>query len=151
MHEELLRLAKLLAADTGGLPRWVAHNRAISTAYYALFHALAELCGRELVGVWTPWHPFRYIYRSLDHGQARKVFEGLRTRAPGQTTSDLAQVFIDLQKARHAAAYDPGFRVSGAELTDMLVRAELGIGLIAQVPRSERKLLAAQLIGRTRN
>lgn len=151
MHEELLRLAKVLAADLGGLPRWVAHNRAVSTAYYAVFHAIAELCARQLVGAWKPWPAFRQVYRSLDHGRAAAVFKDLQNdNASGRSAKDLGQIFVDLQKARHSADYDPGYRASPAELQDLIMRAELGIALIQQVPSAERKLLAARLIGRTR-
>lgn len=151
MHEELLRLARVLAADVGGLPRWVAHNRAVSTAYYALFHAVAEFCARQLVGAWRPWPAFQYVYRSLDHGRAAAVFKDLATaRHAGQSAKDLGQIFVDLQKARHTADYDPGYRVSPSELEDLITRAELGASLIGQVLPAERKLLAARLIGRTR-
>jgi hypothetical protein len=152
VHRELLRLAAVLAADTGGLPRWVARNRAVSTAYYALFHALAEFCARELVGAWTPWPPFRHIYRSVEHGHARRVFEEIaKDRTFSQEARVLGQLFVDLQKARHAADYDPGYRVSGPELADILARAQRGIDLIGQLAPGERKLLAARSIGRTRS
>jgi hypothetical protein len=151
VHLELLRLARVLAADTGGRPRWVARNRAVSTAYYGLFHALAELCARELVGAGRPWPPFRHIYRSLDHGHARRVFEETaRDRSSSRDARDLAQLFVDLQKARHAADYDLGYRVSVSELADILARAQLGVDLIGRLAPAESKLLAARLIGRTR-
>ena len=68
MYQQLLLIARELAGREVGRPRKESLARAISSAYYALFHAVAEFCGRELVGVWAPWEPFRHVYRSLDHG-----------------------------------------------------------------------------------
>lgn len=152
MYPELLRLAALLAADAAGSPRWVGRNRAISTAYYALFHALAELCARELVGAWAPWQPFRHVYRSLDHGHARNVLKTLSSDgAFGHDAGRLAEVFLDLQARRHRADYDPGFRVSAGEMANILASAELAIHLAFALPPDERRLIAARLIGRARN
>lgn len=148
---ELLRLAAVLAGDAGGSPRWVARHRAVSTAYYALFHALAEMCGRELVGAWKPWAPFRHIYRSLEHSQARRVLDAARrdTASP-KTLKTLADIFTDLQEQRHGADYDPGYRVTAGDLAAMIDRAGQAVDLLATLPAVERKLLAARLIGRTR-
>ncbi|MGU3537838.1 HEPN domain-containing protein [Methylobacterium sp. A54F] len=151
MHQELLAIARELAGRDGGRPRKESLARAISTAYYALFHALAEFCGRELVGAWAPWPPFRLIYRSLDHAAARRVFEIARTTAG---TSDdvrrLGEIFRLLQKLRHDADYDPGFRTTRRETEDLIEQAESAIQLLGRLDVSERKLLAARLIGRTR-
>jgi hypothetical protein len=108
MYEELLRLAAELATRDAGEPRWVARSRAVSTAYYGLFHAVAEFCARQLVGAWRPWQPFRHIYRSLDHGQTRRVFDSLRRS--GEFSEDavaIGEIFRQLQELRHAADYDP--------------------------------------------
>lgn len=147
----MLRLAAALAEDAGGHPRWVARHRAVSTAYYALFHALAEMCGRELVGSSRPWAPFRHIYRSLDHGQARRVLDAVRREdGASEDLKDLADIFTDLQVQRHGADYDPGYRISPADFVALLQRAEGALALLADLPTAERKLLAARLIGRTR-
>lgn len=151
MYRELLRLAGTLAAESGGRPRWVSRSRAVSTAYYALFHALAEGCARELIGAWRPWEPFRHVYRSLDHAQARRVLNLVqRDAAFGVDARRLAEAFLDLQGQRHSADYDPGYRVSPVEMADILVQAERATELVFQLSRSERKPLAARLIGRTR-
>jgi hypothetical protein len=148
----LLRLAAVLAGDAGGHPRWVARNGAVSTAYYAVFHALAEMCGRELVGAWRPWAPFRHVYRSLDHGQARRVLDAARREigAP-EPLKRLADIFTDLQEQRHGADYDPGYRVTAGDLAAIIDRAGQAIEVLADLPAADRKLLAARLIGRTRN
>ena len=151
MHRELLRLAALLGADDDGTPRWVARSRAVSTAYYALFHALADCCGRELVGARRRSEPFRHIYRSLDHGQARRVFAALRSDSlSSEAAKEIAESFIFLQDERHRADYDPSYRASGIEVLAVVVRAQRAITLLDDLASSDRKLVAARLIGRTR-
>ncbi|TXN68843.1 hypothetical protein [Methylobacterium sp. WL6] len=151
MHQELLEIALELARRGGGRPRKKSLARAVSTAYYALFHALAEFCGRELVGAWTPWAPFRQVYRSLDHGQARKVFESFRTNADASDgLKRIGESFRVLQKLRHDADYDPGFRTARREVEDLIDQAREAIALLEQLGTVERKFLAVRLIGRTR-
>ena len=152
MHGELLRLAAMLASDSGGYPRWVARSRAVSTAYYALFHALAERCARELVGAWQPWAPFRHIYRSLDHGQARRIFSTIESdRGFSEGVRLIAETFIDLQEQRHGADYDIGYRASVVEVAILLNRAKDAIESLDRIEPAARKLVAARLIGRTRS
>lgn len=148
---ELLRLATFLADEAGGSPRWVARNRAVSTAYYALFHALAELCGRELVGARRPWPAFRHVYRSLDHGAARRLLDSLRrdVRA-SEAAQRLGALFSEVQDQRHAADYDPGYRINRGDLAALIANTKRAVAALDDLPRPERKLLAARLIGRTR-
>lgn len=151
MHEELLTIAREMAVRDTGRPKKESLARSISTAYYALFHALAEWCARELIGAWRPWQPFRHVYRSLDHGTARKVFEVVRGSAEfGNDAKRIGEAFVLLQKLRHAADYDPAYRTVRQEAQDLIDRAEEAIELLKQLDPAERKLLAARLIGRTR-
>lgn len=50
MHLELLKIAAELAEREKGRPNYVSLRRSVSTAYYALFHAVADLCAKQLVG-----------------------------------------------------------------------------------------------------
>lgn len=148
---ELLRLATVLAQDAGGSPRWVARNRAVSTAYYGLFHALAEFCGRELVGARRPWPAFRHVYRSLEHGVTRRVFDSMRRDLEAsKTLRDVGALFSEVQDQRHAADYDPGYRINRGDLAALIANTKRAVAALDDLPRSERKLLAARLIGRTR-
>lgn len=151
MYGELFAIARELAMRDAGRPKKESLARAISTAYYAVFHALAEFCSREMIGAWAPWQPFRHVYRSLDHGNARKVFEGLRGSADfGQDIKLFGEAFLLLQRLRHAADYDPGYRTARREALNLIERAEEAVRLLGQLSPAERKLLAARLIGRAR-
>lgn len=63
----------------------------------------------------------------------------------------VAGIFIDLQGRRHEADYDPFYYVKNRyEMNALLEDAETAINNIEQLSRSERKLLAARLVGRAR-
>lgn len=151
MHNELLKIASELAVREVGNPKSVSLARAVSTAYYALFHAVAAFCARQLVGSYRPWKPFCHIYRSLDHGSARKVFDSLG-RSPdfGAAANEIGEAFVLLQRARHAADYDLSFRIGRKDTKELIERARQAIYLLDQLSLDESKLLAARLIGRTR-
>ena len=110
--DDLLDIAADLVRRETARPRQASLKRAVSTAYYALFHALAHECVSQTVG-WrfrSPdyWNAVTPIYRAVDHGTARTIFR----RVVSDTTSSsdlrtLAQAFIDMQAARIRADYDP--------------------------------------------
>ena len=76
--EDLIRIARGLAGGAIGgnigRPRQAELRRAVSAAYYALFHALARCCADTLVGATpasrsqTAW---TQTYRALEHGYAK--------------------------------------------------------------------------------
>ena len=66
---ELINVSRFLA---GGQPTQEALRRAVSTAYYAMFHALATSNADLIVDRRTPANESRWIatYRSLRHFRA---------------------------------------------------------------------------------
>lgn len=112
----LLAVARQLAAD----PTPESRRRAISTAYYALFHRLAAYAADRFVGPGATSRTYAIFYRSLDHTKVRSVLlelskSSIRTsyrRALGRTTSspalrDFATTFAAIQEQRQLADYDP--------------------------------------------
>ena len=152
--DHLLELAGQIVRIGTGNTRQATINRAVSTAYYALFHALAGECVARLVG--SPRSPLYWqivtpIHRSLDHGAARKVFE--RLTRDGATSSELKLIgksFLELQSARNAADYDPGSRYSRREALDFIAQANRAIEALRSTPKEDRLLLAVQLITKPR-
>ena len=95
-------------------------RRAVSTAYYAMFHSLANSNANILVGDapsdnnTAAWNR---TYRALDHGTARSRFRNTEHMASfPREVREFADTFIDLQSERHTADYNPSptFTVSGA-------------------------------------
>ena len=78
-RDHLLAIAESLASGSvgsqRGRPRQADLRRAISTAYYALFHTLAGNCANLLVGGRASTRTrqaWRQLYRALDHGQVKR-------------------------------------------------------------------------------
>ena len=108
---DFLETARDLATSSARRPRQTNLRRAVSTTYYALFHCLAKCCADMVVG--GPGSDrsrpaWRQTYRALGHGTARKRCEHQkRIRRFPVEIQDLANVFVDMQKKRHGADYDP--------------------------------------------
>jgi uncharacterized protein (UPF0332 family) len=82
---DLLASARKLLTEMSGTPPSSSDcNRAVSTAYYAIFDCLCSLCANQLVGPVEPGSPaseaWVRVYRSLDHKQVSEALskiEGL--------------------------------------------------------------------------
>jgi hypothetical protein len=150
MHDDLLDIAAHLAQLEKGKPRQTSLRRSISSAYYALFHALASLCANRLVGFTKPWEVYAPIYRTLDHGRAKDVFKRISSQH-GPQIAAIGQTFILLQERRHTADYDPApFPFGRAETLDLIEQVRQAISQIERLADDEGLLVATQLIARTR-
>jgi len=150
IHDDLLDIAEHLALLDERKPRQTSLRRAISSAYYGLFHALAALCADELVGYSKPWDVYAPIYRTLDHGRAKDALKRLLANSGGDIAF-IGQTFILLQERRHAADYDPSPLATGRretlDLVDLAKRATVRLNALG---KNDRLFLAVQLIARTR-
>ena len=128
----------------GRLPTHEHVRRAVSNAYYATFHHLAESNATALVGL--PTNPttaavWVRIYRGLDHRTARAAMQNNRQHfsAPAQR---FARVFVGLQQRRHSADYDPNAVFTANDGVMDLDRAESAILGLAQITPDERLHIA---------
>jgi uncharacterized protein (UPF0332 family) len=133
-------------------PRQADLKRAVSTAYYALFHALAKDAADLLVGVGgnrsdTAWSQ---VYRSLQHGDAKNACEGFRNLKPEPPFKLCADIFVTLQQKRHDADYDPNCRVLRSEAIELIDMAELAIGNLKASPKRDRREFAVSLLMKKR-
>jgi hypothetical protein len=80
VHEHLLEQAVTLARLDARRPKQANLRRAISTAYYALFHLLVDEACRSQIGSLHEQAPFRHVLgRAFVHGvmnEACKSFAG---------------------------------------------------------------------------
>ena len=152
--DHLIELAEQILQIGAGRPKQATINRAVSTAYYALFHALAGECVARLVG--SPrsrryWEVVSPVHRAIDHGAAWKTFERLaRDRATSSNLKALAEIFVELQSARHSADYDPACRHSRREAQDFIDQARRAIEALGSLPKEDRLVLVVQLITKPR-
>ena len=151
--DDLLTIAKSLAsgriAAHRGRPRQAELRRAISAAYYALFHTLANSCANLLVGSRSSTRTrqaWRQAYRSLDHGQVKKQCTERRPRRVlqrfPQAVQDFAEHFVNVQRLRHLADYDPLERFVRSEVSQVVEQSESIILEFNQVSREDRRAFA---------
>jgi uncharacterized protein (UPF0332 family) len=110
--DQLLEQAYHLLNKDGDHPNQASLRRAVSTAYYALFHLLID----EAVGNWGFAHQRSRIARTFTHKGMKKVCEEhikgfyIGKEPPdGIPLKDVAQTFRDLQQKRETADYDSSY------------------------------------------
>jgi uncharacterized protein (UPF0332 family) len=152
VSSELLATARRLAAPSRSRPRQADLKRAISTAYYALFHAIARSNADRFVGVGTNRadRPWNQTYRALDHNAAFKACGNLAGPHFSPGLIQLGVAFRTLQEQRHKADYDPHHRVSLQDALASIATAEAGLSALKAATNKERTALAAHLLFKTR-
>lgn len=123
--QDLLWLAdRLLSTDA---PNSTQSNlrRAVSTAYYALFHLLID----EAVSHWAVARHRSKLARTFDHGAMRKIcedqiknFRSVGSPAALALLAEVAQTFVELQSARHTADYDNSYIWTKADAQEWIDR-----------------------------
>ena len=150
--DDLIGLARELARREIGRPKSVSLRRSASSAYYAVFHALAYLCADQLVGWRQPYAVFTPIYRSLDHAKTRSVLNASRQRSSRDPSIEaIAVAFAALQDARHDADYNPEpFPFSRTGTLELIDSAEQAIVAVRSLPPDQKLALAVKLIVKPR-
>jgi uncharacterized protein (UPF0332 family) len=108
LADDLLEQAHHLARREPKRPRQASLRRAVSTAYYSLFHLLVSSAIVQWRGVHQRWH----LARGFDHNQMKDASKKAVNRhfdphdaAIASQLKTVAQAFIDLQQNSHAADY----------------------------------------------
>lgn len=148
MTTSLLVTALRLANAARSRPRQSDLRKAVSSAYYALFHEIAKDASDLLVGVGRdrPDKAWRQAYRALDHGFARNACRELRTLGFPPTLQACGDAFVSLQQARHDADYDPTHRLSRSQALQAIALAERAIADLKASSRKDRKAFAVLLL-----
>ena len=152
--EQLIAISRLLAeppaqGEARGRPQQARLRRAISTAYYAMFHALAESNANTLIGASNDARSsveWVRTYRAINHGTASGQMKALdRNRFPDQIY-DFAEVFIDLQMQRHDADYNPQATFTRSETVAAINRAASAVERFIETTARDRRAFAAQVL-----
>lgn len=159
--EHLLEQAeRLVQAPAAGPPRQADVRRAISSAYYAAFHALLAAAADEAIGR-TKRGTVEYAlaYRSINHAWVKTLCQ---TLASGSTTGKIGDLapengfgsnltatgiaILELQQRRLEADYDPLLRVKTADATLAVRAARSAIRRLAKAPGAKRKRFLTLLL-----
>ncbi len=142
---DLVAQANRLARATSRRPRQVDLNRAVSSAYYGLFHTLAKLAADTIVGVGADRSTaaWRQTYRALNHGLAKNACKQAQSRGFPACIVQFAEAFVDLQELRHSADYDPTAIFKRADVVASIDLAEQAIFNLGMASRRDLRAFVA--------
>jgi hypothetical protein len=151
--------ARLVAAPAAGRPRQVDIRRAISAAYYSLFHLAVtwvadEFVGKRLRGTAR----YRLVYRSVDHRTLLGVCEAVQRQSAGRLAPYLppaglgadiqayAAAVTNLQPRRNEADYDPVGQFGTDDAPGAIEIARAGLRRFERADPAARKVFLTLLL-----
>jgi hypothetical protein len=159
--EHLMEQAdKLIAPPPAGPPRQVDLRRAISAAYYAVFHATVAAAADQFVGITKrATNQYGLVYRAVDHRWLRSLCEDVKkptsptryvqyapTSGFGPDIIAFATAVADLQQRRHAADYDSMVRVKSADAILAATTARAALQRLQSASPSQREAFLSLLL-----
>ena len=165
MYDDLMKLAESIAKLDTGKPKQAHLRRAVSTAYYAVFHFLVdEVCCAQM-GTQHAQRPYRQtLSRAFAHATMKSacssfgggtlkdsVIKGLPRNQNGnyvisREIRDIAATFAELQEKRHLADYDLAERFKRSEVLTLIDQAKTYVEEFRNYPvGDDRKFFLACL------
>ncbi len=137
-----------------GRPRQDDLCRAVSCAYYAMFHALAVCCADTLIGATRArrsQEAWRRTYRALEHGHAKNQCANARMLSgfPSEI-QEFGELFVYMQRRRHTADYDPDAKFSRSNVIQFIDDTEGVITRFETVDTRDRRAFAVFVLLRNR-
>lgn len=151
---------RLVAAPPAGPPRQVDLRRAISSAYYALFHLTLTALADEVVGT-AHRNTLRYalVHRGVDHRAIKDLCLALSKSPPptkyaafapaglfGRDFLVFAGAFTALQGERHRADYDVGARYRTSNARSAIAQSRSGLAAFRNMPAPEKRMFLTLLL-----
>ena len=150
ISRDLIEAARSMTESGRGHPTQARLRRAVSTAYYAMFHCLAGCAANLIIGrARKPaWHQ---TYRALEHSKARNACEdkGAMAAFP-QEVRHFAKTFLILQRARQQADYALDGQYSKLDVLAAIDRAERSIARFEQTDVQHRRAFVAHVLFKRR-
>lgn len=142
-HDELLEHANLLSElNLPGDPKQVDVRRAVSAAYYALFHLLTA----EAAQNWKHESQRNRFARMFDHGRMKTCCSRVSSRPLPSDPAEMriaknlklvADLFVELQQARHTADYDNSKIWSRTQVWERIDQAQVAMDAWIGIRESE--------------
>lgn len=149
LSASFLRAAKRLTPEAQSKPLQGNLRRAISSCYYAVYHALAKSCADCLVGATKERRPNKAwveVYRGLSHNLCKDACSTSKNVNFPEEIHDFADAFRQLQDARENADYNPLVRPTKEDAQFFIGLAEQSIRTLKAVPQKDRKAFAAWVL-----
>jgi len=151
LHKQLVKTSFVLAKRTIK-PTQVDLRRAVSTAYYAMFHALAENNANCFISKINSdgkaERAWRQTYRALEHGLAKSACEqctGKKSEFPA-VIKQFSLYFVSMQERRHSADYDPSVKFIRAEVLSEIESTKIAIEKFVAYRSTKHKQAFAALV-----
>jgi len=149
---------KLIAPHEGMKPTQVDLRRAVSAAYYGLFHATVAAAADQFVGRTNPLTgQYALAYRSVQHGRLRdkckanscvptKYESYVPARNFGQDIQRFAFGVVQLQQKRHTHDYDPLTTATLSDATEAVKLARASLEAFDAAEPGQRELFLGWLL-----
>ena len=151
---------KLIAPVPTPSPLQVNLRRAISAAYYSLFHTVLSAAADMVVGPTAETGGlYELVYRSVGHTWLRDLCQDVRKRPMpqkyrlyepqngfGPEMTAFAEIVIQLQEARNEADYSPSLHISRSETIDLLSRTRSAFAHFNTASANDRKTFLTLLL-----
>ena len=151
---------RLIASSSAGPPRQVDLRRAVSSAYYAVFHFILTAAADEFVGASKRTSKnYSLAYRSVDHRALRDLCldikkstlpAKLQRHAPpngfGPNLLAFSAAFIELQEKRHAADYDPSYQMKTSDAKLMIDTATVALRRFGRASSNRKRVFLSLLM-----
>lgn len=150
LSDDLLHQAEALCSLDPRRPKEINLRRAVSAAYYAVFHQLTE-CGVQMLLPGRRGELRAQLRRKFKHGSMKTVAQATKSREELDAgIRFVADAFVQLQEARHDADYDFSRSFAKAEALDhiRLARDALERLEAARTTTDGERFLLEMLVGR---
>ena len=136
-------------------PPQASLRRAVSTAYYALFHCLARSAAERFVGGQSrhrgepAWHQ---VYRALEHGPAASACRNNTVMKDfPQEVREFASMFVTLQEERYRADYAIDHHFYKSVVLGAIDDAESAIDVYENARPEDQRAFVAHVLFRRRS
>jgi hypothetical protein len=145
--EELFQQAHALL----GQPSQANLRRAISAAYYGLFHEIARAAADMVVGEDArATDRYDWVYRNVQHTRLRELCRGEARVRWGDDFRKFAEGVVQLQQAREDADYSSVITVSGTDAAAKVVAAQNEVARFKSIAAEVRVQFLTRLLFKPR-
>jgi hypothetical protein len=159
--EHLFQQARRLIGPAPSPDPWQANlRRAISAAYYSVFHTVLTAAADMVVGQTAGTGGlYELVYRSVAHTWLRDLCQDMRKRPMpqrykryepqggfGQDMTAFAEIVMQLQEARNEADYSPSLHISRLETIILLSHTRAAFNHFNTAPASDRRAFLTLLL-----
>lgn len=150
MVQRMLSLADQLVRE--GKRSSASKRRAVSSAYYAAFHAIARVCADELIGGDRSEDIYVRVDRALDHGVLKTAFSAPPLKGLPEFKV-IGDGIVRLRSERWKADYLPPQKTvlfTAAQAEELIALARHTVTAVETLSSSQRRTLATSLLFKSR-